>query len=243
MYHQYIVALAVLVIISAFIPQIHGIIGEGIVAIILKTLPRDQYTVINNVLIRKEKSSSQIDHVVVSIYGIFVIETKNYSGWIMGGERSAKWTKNVYGHKYQFENPLIQNYGHVVALEKALGITDDKFFPIVVFSVRGDLKVKTSQPVIYTFSLRRTIRKQTEVLFTQEEMIDIAGRLKNLNMDSFSAHVEHNQEAAELKRTADRKIAANICPRCGGQLKLRSGKYGNFYGCTNYPRCRFTKKA
>ncbi len=34
----------------------------------------------------------------------------------------------------------------------------------------------------------------------------------------------------------------DICPKCGGMLRKINGKYGKFLGCSNYPKCRFTKK-
>lgn len=69
-----------------------GKVGEKVVAGKLDHLPKDQYRVLNNVTIPTLKGSSQIDHLVVSIYGIFVIETKNYNGWIYGGEHAEYWT-------------------------------------------------------------------------------------------------------------------------------------------------------
>ena len=75
-----------------------GKVGEKIVAGKLNRLPKDQYLVLNNVTIPTPKGSSQIDHLVVSIYGIFVIETKNYNGWIYCGEHAEYWTQNIYGN-------------------------------------------------------------------------------------------------------------------------------------------------
>jgi hypothetical protein len=83
--------------------------GEKQVAALLALLPKDRYKVINDLLIQKGGHSTQIDHVVVSVYGVFVIETKYYRGWIYGGENSEYWTKNVYSHKYELRNPLWQN--------------------------------------------------------------------------------------------------------------------------------------
>ena len=94
--------------------------GENKVASILSQLPGSEYSVINDITIQNKNGSTQIDHVIISVYGIFVIETKNYSGWIMGGEKSDQWIKNMYGHKYYFYNPLRQNYGHISALARTL---------------------------------------------------------------------------------------------------------------------------
>ena len=97
-----------------------GKLGESIVSNKLDRLPKDQYKVLNNVTIPTPKGSSQIDHLIVSIFGIFVIETKNLKGWIYGGEHSEYWTQNIYGNKYQLYNPILQNAGHVRALRRVL---------------------------------------------------------------------------------------------------------------------------
>ena len=51
-------------------------------------------------------------------------------------------------------------------------------------------------------------------------------------------HVQNVQSAMNKYRD---NLISGICPRCGGTLQLRTGKYGNFYGCSNYPKCKFTK--
>ena len=67
---------------KVFVPDVKGFIGEKTVASELDRLPSEEYRILNDVLISFGSGSSQIDHIVISIYGIFVIETKNYKGWI-----------------------------------------------------------------------------------------------------------------------------------------------------------------
>jgi hypothetical protein len=64
--------------------------------------------------------TTQIDHIVVSNYGIFVIETKNYKGWIMGNEYDEYWRQVIYKRKEKLYNPIKQNYGHILALKGVL---------------------------------------------------------------------------------------------------------------------------
>ena len=90
-------------------PKIKGYLGEKSVALILSFLPSDKYKIINDVLVKSNNRTIQIDHIVISIYGMFVIETKNYKGWITGSDNSEYWTKNVFGNKYKFYNPIRQN--------------------------------------------------------------------------------------------------------------------------------------
>ncbi len=93
-----IVAVVIIILLFRLIPS-KGKVGEKRVATILKRLPEDDYKVINDLLLSSNGYSTQIDHIVVSVYGIFVIETKFYQGWIYGGENSEYWTQNIYGVK------------------------------------------------------------------------------------------------------------------------------------------------
>ena len=78
----------VLLLLLRWVIPSKGKIGEKVVAGKLERLPKDQYRILNNVMIPTPQGSSQIDHLVVSIYGLFVIETKNYNGWIYGSEHT-----------------------------------------------------------------------------------------------------------------------------------------------------------
>ena len=230
-----------IIIIQIFLPEIKGWFGEKAVSAILATLPEEDYRTINNVMLKTETGTSQVDHVVVSTYGIFVIETKNYKGWITGTEKSNQWTKNMYGKKYPFRNPLKQNYGHVKALESMLGLPFEIFIPIVVFSVNAELKVKTTSPVVYTSQLARTIRKYTDVKIQREGIGEIAAKISGANIDSKENRKKHVQGIRDNIQKEEQTIKAGICPKCGGELKERKGKYGTFLGCSNYPKCRYTK--
>lgn len=243
MLENYIYGLVFIIICVLFVffkPQIKGWFGEKAVSSILAMLNKDEYKVINDVMLNTEYGTSQIDHVVLSPYGIFVIETKNYKGWITGSEFSEQWTKNMYGKKYKFRNPLLQNYGHVKALEKHLGLKTEDFIPIVVFSVDAEIKVKTKSPVIYTVNLNREIKKYQESKFTHDQVENFSDKLLTLNVSSQENKREHVSAIKTQIYENKEKIKNRICPRCGGQLIERKGKYGTFMGCSNYPKCRYT---
>ncbi len=76
--------------------------------------------------------------------GIFVIETKNYKGWIFGSENQRQWTQQIYRQKNRFQNPLHQNYLHVQALMAYLGLPENRFRPVVFFI--GEAEFKTEMP-------------------------------------------------------------------------------------------------
>lgn len=237
----FIIFFAFSIFMAKTMPGRRGRAGENKVSRILSKLPYIQYRVINDVLLKTSHGTIQIDHVVLSEYGIFVIETKNYSGWILGGEHSEEWTKNVYGQKYQFRNPLKQNYAHVKALMEVLEITDQNvFIPIIAFSNQADIKVQCSKEVINFCHLRNTILRYQNKVLPIDKMVLYEAKLQsftNYTKDEKSIHVAGVKAKADFNKA---NISMGICPKCGGKLVERKGKYGNFLGCSNYPRCHFT---
>ena len=91
--------------------KIKGEIGESFVRGELNKLDKTNYIVLNDILLLSEGSlkTTQIDHVLISVYGVFCIETKNYKGWIFGNARHKYWTQVIYHRKQKFYNPLWQN--------------------------------------------------------------------------------------------------------------------------------------
>ena len=173
-----ILVILLLVLYRVFRPQIKGYIGEKIIAFVLKRLDKEKYTVINDVMVEVERGTSQIDHVIVSNFGVFVVETKNYSGWIFGDDTSRYWTQVIYKRKEKFYNPIRQNLGHIKALKKVLADYPNLLYiPIVVFSINADLKTKTSNHVVYSTKLLKTIRRYDESVISDTEKKDIAQRL------------------------------------------------------------------
>ena len=107
-------------------PWFKGALGETFVRLIAKfRLPADTYHPIHNVTLPTADGSTQIDHIFVSRFGIFVVETKNMKGWIFGGESQAQWTQKIFRKSFKFQNPLRQNYKHTKTLESALEISPD----------------------------------------------------------------------------------------------------------------------
>lgn len=122
-----------------------GKVGEFFVSKVTSAkLPSDTYFAVENITLRADDGTTQIDHIYVSRFGVFVVETKNYKGWIFGGERQAQWTQQIYKNKNRFQNPLRQNYKHVKTLETALGLPAEVIHSVIVFV--GDCTFKTAMP-------------------------------------------------------------------------------------------------
>lgn len=103
------------------------------------------YHLLNHVTLRLSEGTTQIDHVLVSRFGVFVIETKNYKGWIFASAGARYWTQVLYREKFKFQNPIRQNEGHVRAIRGLLEfLPADAVRSIVVFT--GDAEFKTPIP-------------------------------------------------------------------------------------------------
>lgn len=237
-----VLAIALVLFKTLILPKIKGKAGEKSVAAILNKLPKEKYTVINDLILKSENGSHQIDHLIVSVYGIFIIETKNYKGIIYGNEFEDYWTQNIYGNRSKFKNPIHQNYGHLKTVESIL---KDKYdipiFSIVAFSSNGKLKVKaTKSAVLYINEIKSYIESvSVEEKASIEDMINILDILTSAQATGARAKKEQISEAKQKKQETEQKIALGICPRCGGNLVQRNGKYGPFIGCSNFPKCRF----
>ena len=203
-------------------------------------LDESVYRRIDNVIVPSRNGTTQIDHVLVSVFGIFVLETKNIKGWIFGAPDQAKWTQVLYGKKYQFGNPLKQNYRHTKCLSEYLDL-DHELFHSVVFFI-GECEFKTPMPEnVLSRGLSRYIESFDEHLLTHEQVQRVAQGLRTLKDSSGLSKSDHMESLRE------RHGSSTECPRCGGSLVRRTAKQGKyvgqaFMGCSNYPRCRFTRE-
>lgn len=219
--------------------KVHGVIGEKKVDSKLNPLlfGRVEHRQINNLVIVDDNGKShQIDHIEIRENGIFCIETKNYIGWIFGNENSDKWTQTLYtGEKHQFLNPLKQNKSHCYHISKIIG---KKYIvnSLVVMANNNADKVNISN-VINLNDLKKYLKKfDNGVRLSIDEM----NMLHNKLLES-STKMSNREHVKNIKNT-QKELEQNICPRCGGKLVLRNGANGPFYGCSNFPNCKFTKK-
>lgn len=219
-----------------FYKKIVGKSGEFYVKNELKKLPKDKYLVLNDIMIPNNNSTSQIDHIVVSKYGIFVIETKQYNGYIVGNEYDKMWKQN---NKFYINNPIHQNYGHIKALENLLKLDENTFIQIICIPSTAKINITSKNHVLKLFELNKTILSYRETIL--DNFQDVYKKLNDINIIDMNKRSEHIKYVKDLKRQKDIK-QDNICPKCGGKLIKRTGKYGEFLGCSNYPKCKFTKK-
>ncbi|GGM32456.1 nuclease-related domain-containing protein [Pseudomonas asuensis] len=118
-------------------PHLKGWFGERRVSwVTRRRLDPSIYHLLNNLTLPDGAGTTQIVHVLVSRYGMFVIETKNYSGWVFGRPHNSngrsKFIATKAGFKIRFQNPLHQNYKHLKTLETTLGLRSEQLHGIVV---------------------------------------------------------------------------------------------------------------
>lgn len=233
-----------LIVLKIFYPQIKGAIGELKVRIELNDLPKEQYKILNNLMVKFNETTYQIDHLIISKFGIFVIETKNYYGYIFGDIYQKQWiqkTSRKRNKKFYFKNPIQQNYGHIKALENLLNIPESNFIPIVCFSNKARLSEKLKNKVIQLNDLINIILNSQETIIEMDLDI-IYNKIKKLNISDKIIRKRHVKTIKTKIKEENKKIANMICPKCGGQLLSKEGKYGIFLGCSNYPICKFNNK-
>lgn len=165
-------------------------LGEEEVNNVLKKIKG--YKLLSDIMIRSENGTSQIDHILIGKKGIFVIETKDYSGLIYGDEYSKHWTQIINRTNNQFYNPIRQNYGHIKSLERYIK-RNDIFISIIVFTNKSKLKkIKTETPVIQLNKLKRYIKRyKSDTKLSKNEIDVIYNLIKKSNIDSNRARKKH----------------------------------------------------
>ncbi len=203
-------------------------------------LDKSIYFPLNNLTLPTPNGTTQIDHVVVSRYGIFVIEAKNIDGWIFGDEKSAQWSIVKFGRKFKMQNPLRQNFRHVKAIAGFLGVEENRLHSVVMFW--GECEFKTEMPRnVMIKGYTSYIKSFDALLFSDEEVLSITEALRTGALPKTWA-----TRRAHLASLHTRHSSTTTCPKCASPLVLRTAKSGpsvgtKFYGCSSYPKCRYTK--
>ena len=175
--------------------------AEAAVFSALNILPAVNYRSIHNLLLPSYRATtnSQIDHLVVSHYGIFCIETKGYVGWIYGSENNEKWTRTYYSDKKQFYNPIRQNSSHIRTLNNLLADTLKRpIISIIVFPKADKLNVSSITNVVLGDKLLDTIKKYDQRIYSGEECEEIYKIIEGKNISSSQAHNMHAEEVSKL---------------------------------------------
>lgn len=228
--------------------EMQGNMGEYLTKII-SHIDMPEALVIRDVLIdAKGDNTSQIDVLLIGERGIYVIEVKLYPGArIYGDGNKATWYYYRGGKKYNIYSPIMQNRNHIKYLKEFLKDFGDVPCFNVVALLCEDFKVENVNKdpnhidtVILSglLSLRKGIEliaKDKEFYFNEQTKQDVYNYIKTNQYIGKEKRKEHKERLIAKKEE-------NLCPFCKSKLILRKGQYGDFYGCSAYPKCKYTKK-
>ena len=228
-----------------------GVLGEWQVNLLIKFfLDKNEYHLIKNVTLPTEEGTTQVDHIIVSKYGIFVVETKNMKGWIFGSANQKQWTQQIYKYKSKFQNPLHQNYKHVRTLEATLVIESNakngSIFSVIIFIGDSTFKTKMPESVRFARGGIEYIKSKTDIVLNDKEVVSVIEQIESGRLErGFKTNREHVKHVREI---IEEKSDIKSCSRCGAEMVLRKAtkdkNYGNeFLGCSAFPKCKNTIKA
>lgn len=228
----------------------------------LKSLKGYKKYLFNCYIPKEDGTTTEIDVILIHETGIYVFESKNYSGWIFGTETQKEWTQTLpagkrKAQKEHFLNPIIQNKVHLKWLQAYLKDFDNlNFYSYIVFGENCELKKITltsgNHYVVKSNDLLMAVSRNTDqskARMTRTLVDEIYKKLYPLTQVDEAKkkeHIEniekHYKELPKAENTTE--LQYKKCPRCGGKLVLRMAKKGDFtgnkfYGCSNFPKCRY----
>lgn len=245
-----------------------GRLGEFYTYKYLKSLSGYKRYLFNLYLPKSNGETTELDVILLHESGIYVFESKNYSGWIFGSESQQYWTQTLpagrgRSQKNRFYNPVLQNKGHLKWLQTYLADQTLPFYSYIVFSDRCRLKNITltsgKHYVVNRYNLFAAIQHNAAkagIQLSPDKIDELFGKLYPLTQIDEAKkmiHVRDIQKRTQecLSQNFSAAVAAPnaerlICPRCGGRLVTRIASRGKhqgkkFLGCSNYPRCRYVK--
>jgi hypothetical protein len=228
-----------------FKAQFNGKFGELAFSMTSRMFLSSKYQIFNDVVLKIPNGTTQIDQIIISNFGIFVIEIKTFKGWIYGGEKQKQWYQVFNKNKkYRFKNPIHQNWLHIKALKDSMKfkLHEDAFKTVILFSGEVNLKsdfppyvVKGLNYIDYIKSFKEEILTNMEVSYVIEKMKEFQASRKD--------HKEHIEKIRDQRNFETDSIPN--CPACGKPMKIRVSSKGpskgkRFWGCSDYPKCKKT---
>ena len=154
--------------------------GEALVSrVVQENFGPPDYHLINHATLPMEDGTTQVDHILVSRFGVFVIETKNYKGWIFGDVKQRRWTQVFFRVKYRFQNPIHQNMRHVRAVHHLLNLVEPGTIKsVVVFTGEAEFRTEIPPGVFYIADLVDYLCGQVNPVISPDQLLWCVGRLE-----------------------------------------------------------------
>ena len=201
-----------ILLLTVFRAQFKGDMGELVVAYMLKGLDKKKYVKLHDIKLSNPSMNTktvQIDHLIVSTYGIFCIETKAYKGKIYGSDYSRQWTQALANGNHQFMNPIFQNYGHIKAIEALLAdkYPNMAYFSIIAFSEEANLSsIDVKNATVCKLAHLSDVIKNLSVAELMSEELQELVKLIEANK-VFQTDFFHKRDIKKIKKTNKKKLA------------------------------------
>lgn len=230
--------------------EMTGSFGEWLAKVYSKTIPGA--LVLHDVLIDgADGYTSQIDLILLGNRGVYVVEVKSFTdAKIYGDAKKSKWYYYCHGRKYDIYSPLMQNKKHVEYLKTFLKDFGDVPVFSIITMICDDFKISGEKDNFTMIcnslpAMERAIYKVAEdkpEVFNDAKKQEIFDYIKNNQHIGKDPRKEHKENVIAYKESLEEMQKKKICPYCKSELVLRKGKNGKFYGCKNFPKCRYTMK-
>jgi hypothetical protein len=170
--------------------------GEALLSrVALTSFGPPDYHLMNHVTLQMKDGTTQVDHILVSRFGVFVIETKDYKGWIFANANQANWTQVLFKWKFKFQNPIFQNIRHVRAVQGLLDFLPPALIKsVIVFTGEAEFMTEIPQGVFSISGVIDYLREQTVEVMSLNRVQFCVGRLETARLAiSGKTDVEHVQ--------------------------------------------------
>lgn len=241
-------ALAVLALLvkMVVVPWVRGKRGEAqIDRLVRSQLDPAVYHLVSDLTLSAPEGAAPVGHVIVSRYGIFVIESEACKGLIFGSESDAQWTQQVFGHRIRFPNPLRQTARHGRILAQLIKLPESCFIPLVVFADDCTFKPAAPESVVPFRGLIGFIKGHQAPLIQDRQVPEIVAAIQDWAGPASPAFRKQQGRGARKNRKPAKAGAQDVvCPTCGKAMVVRSGRRDGkkFWGCTGFPACRGVRK-
>jgi restriction system protein len=244
-----IYGLVVLLVLAVFLksPAIKTVVSKLHLNLAIKFLDKNIYTLFKNVALATGAGIIQIEYIIVSRYGVFVINTADIKDLIFENFLQETCVQSIEPDASLIQNPLHGDSNQSQIWQTALEITPNKVVTMTILV--GDTTLKTTVPdnVVYPGSCVQFIKDKTRIVFKDEEVLDICNKIQAAQLKpSINSDIDHIQHIKAMVANKPRPHDI-LCPKCGQKMILRSALRNNYHGkqflgCSNFPKCKMIRQ-
>lgn len=227
--------------------------GEYLIYERLKPLVGNRKFLFNLYIPNGDGKTTEIDVLLIHETGLYVFESKNYSGWIFGSEKNKNWTQCLKdgktSNKIQFYNPIKQNEKHIKRLSELLsGEFSCPIYSFIVFSERCELKKIELSSNLHKVIKRNELKhyvpvNSSEAPLTSDEINGIFELLYPYSQTSEEVRKQHIADVDSISNKKEkREEMKSFCPKCGSEMSLlseenKNGVLKQHWKCLNFKEC------